>query len=79
MILTFDYIKFQCIVHEKYKDKILSDDIALLKLRRKIIFVRNNVIAPICLPVDPLDDFNNVKATAIGWGGIYWSNYIYFT
>ena len=53
----------------KYKD-----DIALLNLKRKITFMRNNAIAPICLPTNKYDYFGGAEATAVGWGVVKYSN-----
>ena len=75
---TFNYTQFQVVKHKKYKRGTFDYDIGLLKLLYKITFKRDNIIAPICLPADPSAKFEDVNATVIGWGGVYFGNYIYF-
>ena len=62
------FILFQIIVHKYYNDKEVNHDIALLKLKNKIVFKRNNVIAPICLYNNPYDYLAGLNATTVGWG-----------
>ena len=62
-------------MHEDYWKYKYDNDIALIKLSNKITFVKNNVIAPICLPNNLLDSFVGANATLVGWGASYWGNY----
>jgi len=59
----------QIIVHEGYIDLLpghLSNDIALLKLKRDIYF--NDYIIPACLPTNTHDLHTGKSAIASGWG-----------
>ncbi|XP_058815645.1 venom protease-like isoform X2 [Topomyia yanbarensis] len=54
------------IPHPDYKQSSQYNDIALMKLDRKVIF--SPYIRPICLPTD--GDLGNARAIATGWGTI---------
>ena len=59
----------QIINHSQYnKPSRLNNDIALLELKTKITFKKDNKIAPICLPSKTAGDFVGVDATVTGWG-----------
>ena len=63
------FILLQIINHEKYnKPSRLNNDIALLKLKTKLTFKKDNKIAPICLPSKTAGDFVGVDGTVTGWG-----------
>jgi len=55
-------------MHENYDDKSFENDIALIRLDRKVQFTKS--VYPICLP--PKDkDYTDTRAFVIGWGTIY--------
>ena len=60
------------IVHPKYKYKegqsVPQFDIALLKLKNDIDFMKHPHIRPVCLPEDAKEDYVGRKATMTGWG-----------
>ena len=57
----------QIIVHPLYRNVIDSDDIALLKMDRRLTLpIGDNLIAPICLPHRDL--FRDNDAIVAGWG-----------
>ncbi|XP_054743052.1 serine protease easter-like [Anastrepha obliqua] len=58
-----------------YNVRTQENDIALLRLREKVIF--NDFLKPICLPVDrnlQLDNFENATMDIVGWGATETSN-----
>ncbi|XP_053696866.1 venom protease-like [Sabethes cyaneus] len=61
-----DFGVAELIPHPEYKQTSQYNDIALIKLDRKVIF--SPYIRPICLPTKA--DFNNNRAIATGWGTI---------
>ena len=65
-------------MYEDFNISKYDNDVALLKLKEKIVFVRNNVIAPICLPSFPLEKFYDVNVTTIGWGTTKWGIFACF-
>jgi secreted trypsin-like serine protease len=54
--------------HEKYNDKTFENDIALIRLDRKVQFSQS--VYPICLPPKGTD-FTDTRAFVVGWGTIY--------
>merc|ERR1712110_61215 len=54
--------------HEKYNDKTFENDIALIRLDRKVQFSKS--VYPICLPPKGTD-FTDTRAFVVGWGTIY--------
>ncbi|XP_055544670.1 serine protease snake-like [Wyeomyia smithii] len=61
-----DFNIAELIPHPEYKQTSQYNDIALVKLERKVIF--SPYIRPICLPTK--SDLNNKRAIATGWGTI---------
>ncbi|XP_058060708.1 venom protease-like [Anopheles bellator] len=61
-----DYDVIERIPHPEYKQSAHYNDIALLKLNRKVIF--SPYIRPICLPVQ--GNLPQKRAIATGWGAI---------
>uniref|UniRef100_A0A182SUQ0 Peptidase S1 domain-containing protein n=1 Tax=Anopheles maculatus TaxID=74869 RepID=A0A182SUQ0_9DIPT len=61
-----DYDVAERIAHPEYKQTSHYNDIALIKLNRKVIFTP--YIRPICLPVQEI--FSQKRAIATGWGAI---------
>ncbi|XP_049281653.1 venom protease-like isoform X2 [Anopheles funestus] len=61
-----DYDVAERIPHPEYKQTSHYNDIALIKLQRKVIF--SPYIRPICLPV--LETISQKRAIATGWGAI---------
>jgi len=51
-------------VHKQYEDKYLHFDIAVLRLRKPLIF--NDYVQPVCIPTTPPDA--GTDCVAIGWG-----------
>ncbi|XP_042861241.1 coagulation factor IX-like [Penaeus japonicus] len=54
------------IVHPNYQSKTQRADIALLMLRKALVFGRG--VAPICLP--PKHDFEDFNTIVLGWGSL---------
>ena len=56
------------VVHRQYDDVTTANDIALLKLERRIDFSSyGGTVAPICLP-KTADTYYGEKVTVAGWG-----------
>jgi len=55
-------------MHENYDDKSFENDIALIRLDRKVQFTKS--VYPICLPPKG-KDYTDTRAFVIGWGTIY--------
>jgi len=55
-------------MHENYDDKSFENDIALIRLDRKVEFTKS--VYPICLPPRG-KDYTDTRAFVIGWGTIY--------
>ena len=65
----------QIIAHPQWDSNNINNDVALLKLSRKINFSGNeSYIRPICLPekTSNLDDIVGTKCVATGWGNTKW-------
>ena len=65
------YVVSSVLLHPNYEHRYYYNDIALLKLERKVVF--NNYIMPICLPSPkaPLQadkDLLGKNVTVMGWG-----------
>lgn len=66
---TQDFEVDQIIVHNKFNNSFLTNDIALIKLYQIVVY--NNFIQPICLWPQPKADISNVvnqMGTVAGWG-----------
>ncbi|KAG1696668.1 Proclotting enzyme [Nymphon striatum] len=63
-----EYDVEEIIVHSEYKPPVAYNDIALLKVKRKI--TDSSKVQPICLPIGPEKSQNLEKkrVTVIGWG-----------
>ncbi|XP_068230736.1 trypsin-3-like isoform X2 [Palaemon carinicauda] len=55
------------ITHPKYEDDLPGFDIALIRLKKKLVFDGN--IAPACLPTGS-KTYNDEKGVALGWGSV---------
>lgn len=55
----------EMVLHEKYDDNTVDNDIGLLKLEKPLQY--SNVIQPVELP-NPEEDFNGQLVTVSGWG-----------
>ncbi|KAJ8673114.1 hypothetical protein QAD02_004376 [Eretmocerus hayati] len=63
-----DYTISHTLVHEYYSDRTVVNDIALIRVRRRIVFTK--YIRPICLLRGKLlqKDFEDYNAIVAGWG-----------
>ncbi|CAL8117606.1 unnamed protein product [Orchesella dallaii] len=56
----------QIIMHERYNNKNIDNDIALLRLAKPVQLGGTNI--PVCLPASNQNDFTGETATVAGWG-----------
>ncbi|KAG1662525.1 Clotting factor B [Nymphon striatum] len=71
-----EYDVEEIIVHSEYKPPVAYNDIALLKVKRKI--TNSSKVQPICLPIGPENSQNleKISATVIGWGSTAYGQHI---
>ncbi|KAG1662526.1 Proclotting enzyme [Nymphon striatum] len=71
-----EYDVEEIIVHSEYKPPVAYNDIALLKVKRKI--TNSSKVQPICLPIGPENSQNleKISATVIGWGSTAYESVI---
>ena len=58
------------LVHSKYDERLMQNDIALYHLSEPIDFAQDEDIAPVCLPTPEMDgrDLSRQMAYLVGWG-----------
>jgi hypothetical protein len=68
-----DVVISEIIVHPDYVSSLRYNDIALLRLEKKVKF--NNHIRPACL--HNKENINSPKVTATGWGSVAFGNLLH--
>ena len=69
-------------IHDKYtNDAHTINDVALLKLKDPVDFLKTPHIRPICLPSFSYESFTGYRATVAGWGATHdddkiWSQFL---
>lgn len=69
------FLTEKIIIHPKYNDITLVNDVALLKLQDRISFRRN--VSPVCLPLKKYRNYEEMKCEIAGFGQTHINTSLY--